>query len=66
MDGGVLNQISHPAVVALNAVSAGLDEVAYADVWSLSDDDLADALVTPPRRILDHGLAQGPATAPTR
>ncbi|HET6920347.1 MAG TPA: DUF222 domain-containing protein [Jiangellaceae bacterium] len=26
-------------------MSAGLDEAAYADVWSLSDDDLADALV---------------------
>jgi hypothetical protein len=45
MDGGVLAHIGHPAVVSLNAVSAGLDEAAYADVWSLSDDDLADALV---------------------
>jgi hypothetical protein len=38
MDGGVLTQIGHPVVVALNAVSAGLDEAADADVWSLSDD----------------------------
>ena len=45
MDGGVLTQIGHPVVVALNAVSAGLNEAADADVWSLSDDDLTGALV---------------------
>jgi transposase len=45
MDGGVLTQIGHPVVAALNAVSAGLNEAADADVWSLSDDDLTDALV---------------------
>ncbi|MGH8776613.1 MAG: DUF222 domain-containing protein [Jiangellaceae bacterium] len=41
MDGGVLTQVGHPVVAGLNAASEGLDEAVSADVWSLSDDDLA-------------------------
>ncbi len=37
-------QSGHPVVAALDAVSDALDKTSGADVWSLSDDDLAAAL----------------------
>jgi len=41
MDGTSLTRIGHPVVAALGEVSDALDKSAAADVWSLSDDDLA-------------------------
>ena len=41
MDGTSLTRIGHPLVAALGEVSDALDKSAGADVWSVSDDDLA-------------------------
>jgi hypothetical protein len=41
MDNTSLTQVGHPVVVVLDAVSEALDAGAKADLWSLSDDDLA-------------------------
>jgi hypothetical protein len=41
MDNSSLTRVGHPVVAALDAVGEVLDSVASADVWSLSDDDLA-------------------------
>ena len=45
MDGTSLGVIGHPVVAALDVVSEALDDAAGADVWSLSDDDLAATIV---------------------
>ena len=45
MDGTSLGVIGHPVVAALDVVGEALDDAAGADVWSLSDDDLAAAIV---------------------
>jgi hypothetical protein len=44
MDGTSLGVIGHPVVAALDAVGEALDTTPGADVWSLSDDDLAAAI----------------------
>jgi Domain of unknown function (DUF222)/HNH endonuclease len=41
MDNTSLTQVGHPVVAVLDAVGEALDAGAKADVWSLSDDDLA-------------------------
>ena len=41
MDNSSLTRVGHPVVAALDAVSEVLDETVGAEVWSLSDDDLA-------------------------
>ena len=41
MDNSSLTRVGHPVVAALDAVGEVLDSAASADVWSLSDDDLA-------------------------
>jgi hypothetical protein len=45
MDGTSLTFVGHPVVAALDAVGEALDTTAGAEVWSLSDDDLAAAIV---------------------
>jgi len=41
MDNTSLSRVGHPVVAALDAVGDALDKTVTADVWSLSDDDLA-------------------------
>ncbi|HET6727896.1 MAG TPA: DUF222 domain-containing protein, partial [Jiangellaceae bacterium] len=41
MDSSSFTRVGHPVVAALDAVGVALDAAASADVWSLSDDDLA-------------------------
>jgi hypothetical protein len=45
MDNTSLTFVGHPVVAALDAVGEALDTTPGADVWSLSDDDLAAAIV---------------------
>jgi Domain of unknown function (DUF222)/HNH endonuclease len=45
MDSSSLTRVGHPIVAALDAVGDALDAATAADVWSLSDDDLAATIV---------------------
>jgi hypothetical protein len=45
MDSSSLTRFGHPMVAALDAVGDALDAATAADVWSLSDDDLAATIV---------------------
>ena len=44
MDNTSFGSVGHPVMAALEAVDDALDKTVDADIWSLSDDDLADAL----------------------
>src|SRR5919106_1615627 len=44
MDSGSFGSADHPVVATLDAVSDAVDKTVGADVWSLSDDDLATTI----------------------
>jgi hypothetical protein len=44
MDNASFGSVGHPVMAALEAVDDALDKTVGADIWSLSDDDLADAV----------------------
>src|SRR5918996_3190362 len=44
MDDASFGSVGHPVMAALEVVDDALDKTVGADIWSLSDDDLADAV----------------------
>src|SRR5918996_2177744 len=44
MDDAWFGSVGHPVMAALEVVDDALDKTVGADMWSLSDDDLADAV----------------------